>query len=106
MHLLEEISFFIDYIRFSIQGEIGMAHVDVIWIRRRISTKDSPFFPSLTSTERDLLKYRIGLKGGRPHTVEELSEKFGISIADVLLIQEKALTQRARRPRSDSGGAE
>lgn len=78
-----------------------MPQIDVIRIRRGIRNNDNPFFPTLTSTERDLLNYRIGLKGGRPHTVEELSEKFGMNIADVLLIQEKALAQRPRRPRSD-----
>jgi DNA-directed RNA polymerase sigma subunit (sigma70/sigma32) len=101
MNLLDEISFFVDYVRLSLQGEIGMSNVDVLRIRRRIRTKKGPF-ADLTPTERELLRYRIGLKGGRPHTVGELSKRFGISPEEVLAIQEKALSLRPQPPSADS----
>jgi len=53
---------------------------------------------TLTPREALILCLRFGLKGGRPHTLEEVGEKFGLTRERIRQIQGRAL-RRLRHPR-------
>ena len=52
---------------------------------------------TLTDRERKVLKLRFGLQDGRPHTLEEVGQIFGVTRERIRQIEAKAL-RKLRHP--------
>lgn len=90
----KELLFLADFSILFLKPVEDMSHLDTWGIRCAIRTDAS----GLSAEERNILKFRIGLAGRRPHTVAEVARKFSIPVDTVVDIQERAL--RAGRPGS------
>ncbi len=56
---------------------------------------------TLTDRESRVLRLRFGMEGGRPHTLQEVGQEFGVTRERIRQIEAKAL-QKMRTPRLSS----
>ncbi len=71
---------------------------DIQLINESLQKEISRVISTLSEKERDVLKYYYGLDGGPAHTLEDISEKIGLTRERVRQIKEKAI----RKLRSSS----
>ena len=56
-----------------------------------LDTKLQEALETLSPREREVLTLRFGLEGNQPHTLEAISQKFGVSRERIRQIERKAL---------------
>jgi RNA polymerase primary sigma factor len=66
-------------------------HPDLHLINESLQKEINRVISTLSEKERDVLKYYYGLDGGPAHTLEDISEKVGLTRERVRQIKEKAL---------------
>ena len=71
---------------------------DMLLLNESLQNEINRVISTLSDKERDVLKYYFGLDGNAAHTLEDISEKVGLTRERVRQIKEKAL----RRLRNDS----
>ena len=69
-------------------------------ISESLQKEISRVISTLSDKERDVLKYYYGLDGGPAHTLEDISEKVGLTRERVRQIKEKALRRLRKSSKS------
>lgn len=73
---------------------------DIHLINESLQKEISRVISTLSEKERDVLKYYYGLDGGPAHTLEDISEKVGLTRERVRQIKEKALRRLRKSSKS------
>lgn len=73
---------------------------DVQLINESLQKEISRVISTLSEKEKDVLKYYYGLGGGPAHTLEDISEKIGLTRERVRQIKEKALRRLRKSSKS------
>jgi len=73
---------------------------DVQLINESLQKEINRVISTLSDKERDVLKYYYGLDGGPAHTLEDISEKIGLTRERVRQIKEKALRRLRKSSKS------
>jgi RNA polymerase primary sigma factor len=73
---------------------------DVQLINESLQKEINRVISTLSEKERDVLKYYYGLDGGPAHTLEDISEKIGLTRERVRQIKEKALRRLRKSSKS------
>jgi RNA polymerase primary sigma factor len=73
---------------------------DATLISESLQREISRVIKTLGDNERDVLKYYYGLDGGPAHTLEDISEKVGLTRERVRQIKEKALRRLRKSSKS------
>ncbi|NUM30972.1 MAG: RNA polymerase sigma factor RpoD/SigA [Bacteroidetes bacterium] len=73
---------------------------DATLISESLQKEISRVISTLSDKERDVLKYYYGLDGGPTHTLEDISEKVGLTRERVRQIKEKALRRLRKSSKS------
>jgi RNA polymerase primary sigma factor len=73
---------------------------DLHLINESLQKEISRVINTLSEKERDVLKYYYGLDGGPAHTLEDISEKVGLTRERVRQIKEKALRRLRKSSKS------
>lgn len=73
---------------------------DMHLINESLQKEISRVISTLSEKERDVLKYYYGLDGGPAHTLEDISEKVGLTRERVRQIKEKALRRLRKSSKS------
>lgn len=75
-------------------------HPDLHLINESLQKEINRVISTLSEKERDVLKYYYGLDGGPAHTLEDISEKVGLTRERVRQIKEKALRRLRKSSKS------
>jgi len=75
-------------------------HPDMHLINESLQKEINRVISTLSEKERDVLKYYYGLDGGPAHTLEDISEKVGLTRERVRQIKEKALRRLRKSSKS------
>ncbi len=75
-------------------------HPDLHLINESLQKEINLVISTLSEKERDVLKYYYGLDGGPAHTLEDISEKVGLTRERVRQIKEKALRRLRKSSKS------
>jgi RNA polymerase primary sigma factor len=73
---------------------------DVQLINESLQKEINRVISTLSEKEKDVLKFYYGLDGGPAHTLEDISEKIGLTRERVRQIKEKALRRLRKSSKS------
>ena len=73
---------------------------DMLLLNESLQNEINRVISTLSDKERDVLKYYLGLDGNAAHTLEDISEKVGLTRERVRQIKEKALRRLRKSSKS------